>query len=81
MASQFQKCDARIIDSLGTLYDYSSMMHYGAYAFSGNRRPVIQTIDPSKQKLIGQRNGFSEIDKKQLGLMYDKICTGGKFDY
>jgi len=77
MASQFQKCDARIIDSLGTPYDFSSMMHYGPYAFSANRRPVMQTIDPSKQKLIGQRHGFSEVDKKQLGLMYNKICTGG----
>jgi len=78
MSSQFKKLDYGTIDSLGTPYDFSSMMHYGSTAFSTSRfRKTIQTIDPSKQRLIGQRRGFSEIDIKQLGLMYNKICTGG----
>jgi len=78
MSSQFDKLTYRTIDSLGTPYDYSSMMHYGSTAFStGWGRKTIVTKDPNKQRLIGQRHGFSEIDKKQLGLMYNKICTGG----
>jgi len=76
MRYNFNKFGTDTIDSLGTPYDYSSMMHYGATAF-GRGRQTIQTIDPSKQRLIGQRQGFSQIDIKQLGLMYNKICQGG----
>ena len=73
----FNKFTTKTIDSLGTPYDYESMMHYGSTAFStGWGRKTIVTKDPSKQRLIGQRNGFSEIDKKQLGLMYKKECGG-----
>jgi len=76
MQYNFNKKSTRDINSLGSPYDYQSMMHYGATAF-GNGRQTIQTIDPSKQRLIGQRNGFSQIDIQQLGLMYNKICQGG----
>ena len=65
----------RGVDSLGTPYDFESMMHYGAYAFSKNRRETITTIDRSKQRLIGQRNGFSKIDIQQINLLYS--CPGG----
>jgi len=74
MSYNFNKQPNRAVDSLGTPYDYASMMHYGATAFGINRRQTIQTKDPRNQHLIGQRNGFSEIDKKQLNLMY---CRGG----
>jgi len=76
MRYNFNKFTTQTIDSLGTPYDYLSMMHYGATAF-GNGRRTIQTKDPSKQSLIGQRKGFSQIDIRQLGLMYNSICTGG----
>lgn len=76
MKFNFNKFTTSTIDSLGTPYDFQSMMHYGATAF-GRGRQTIQTIDPSKQRLIGQRNGFSQIDIKQLGLMYDKVCASG----
>lgn len=76
MRYNFNKFGTDVIDSLGTPYDFSSMMHYGATAF-GNGRKTIQTIDPNNQRLIGQRHGFSEIDKRQLGLMYNKICQSG----
>jgi len=58
------------IDSLGTGYDYGSMMHYGSTAFGINRKQTIRTKDRSKQRLIGQRKGFSQTDIKQLRLMY-----------
>jgi len=73
MAYNFDK-HTRGIDSLGTTYDYSSMMHYGATAFSKNRRNTISTKDPTKQHLIGQRRGFSPIDIKQINLLYK--CNG-----
>lgn len=77
MGSQFEKLNYGTIDSLGTPYDFSSMMHYGAGAFStGWGRKTIVTKDPSKQRLIGQRNGFSQVDIKQLGLMYNHLCPG-----
>merc|ERR1711964_702034 len=60
------------INSLGTPYDFRSMMHYGATAF-GRGRMTIQTVDPQKQGQIGQRGGFSDIDIKQINLMY---CSG-----
>ncbi|WP_411025243.1 M12 family metallopeptidase, partial [Salmonella sp. s54836] len=47
-------------------------MHYGQTAFGGGRM-TIQAIDPNNQRLIGQRSGFSEIDIKQINLMY---CGG-----
>lgn len=74
MAYNFNKFSTSTINSLGTPYDYKSMMHYGAYAFGG-RRMTIQTKDPAMQRVIGQRGGFSEIDKKQIALMYN--CAGG----
>ena len=69
MQFNFNKHSTRTIDSLGTPYDFKSMMHYGSTAFGGGRR-TIQTINPANQRLIGQRGGFSEIDIKQINLMY-----------
>ena len=57
------------INSLGTTYDFSSMMHYAADAFGGGRM-TIQAKDSRNQNLMGQRNGFSRTDIKQINLMY-----------
>ncbi|XP_057297970.1 zinc metalloproteinase nas-4-like [Hydractinia symbiolongicarpus] len=67
----FKKQKASIIDSFGTKYDYKSIMHYGAYTFSKNKKPVMITKDPSMQKVIGQRIKLSEIDKEQINKMYN----------
>lgn len=62
------------IDALGTRYDYLSMMHYGRSAFSKVRGDItIKTKDPNMQYKIGQRNGLSEIDMKELNLMYPAL--------
>lgn len=41
--NNFEKAQSSMIDSLGIEYDYRSVMHYSANAFSKNGQP---TIDP-----------------------------------
>ena len=54
-------------DTGGMPYDYGSVMHYGAYAFSRNRRP---TISPRRPVRIGQRKGLSAIDWSHVKRAY-----------
>ena len=54
------------VNSLGSPYDYGSILHYGAYAFSSNGQPTIDANGNS----IGQRNGASPTDVVQLRLLY-----------
>ncbi|WP_158999468.1 M12 family metallopeptidase [Pigmentibacter ruber] len=49
-------------------YDYDSIMHYGAYAFSKNGDCTISTID--SQSNIGQRSQLSKTDIYGLWLAY-----------
>ena len=51
MSSQFHKYDRSTIDSLGTPYDYDSIMHYSRKAFGQGK----VTIEPIAQ---GVRNIF-----------------------
>jgi hypothetical protein len=69
----FQKHSTSRINSFGVSYDYSSVMHYGAYAFSSNRRETIRSKPHGKR--LGQRNGLSAKDKLQLQRLYK--CTTG----
>jgi hypothetical protein len=50
-------------------YDYGSIMHYSAYAFSANGLPTIVTINPAGAS-IGQRNGLSAGDIGGVRIMY-----------
>ncbi len=50
-------------------YDYGSIMHYSAYAFSANGQPTIVTINPAGAS-IGQRNGLSAGDIGGVRVMY-----------
>jgi len=76
MRFNFNKHTTQTIDSLGTPYDFASMMHYGSTAF-GNGRTTIQTIRSANQRLIGQRNGFSDGDVVQINKMYNCAGTTG----
>ena len=65
---QFDKYSLNMIDHLDTAYDYGSVMHYAATAFSKNGKP---TIEPKKKGAqIGQRAGFSETDIYKINKLY-----------
>jgi len=64
----FMKYSTSTIDSLGTPYDYGSIMHYGPYAFSKNLKATIVAKKPGAY--FGQRVGPSKIDIKQMRLRY-----------
>lgn len=49
-------------------YDYGSVMHYSACAFTSNGRPTITPLDPNAN--IGQRNGMSNQDVQKLLKFY-----------
>jgi len=50
--------------TFGTPYDYKSIMHYGRYHFSKNRKQTIVSRDP-KVKWFGNLTP-SELDIKQV---------------
>uniref|UniRef100_A0A2C9MA53 Metalloendopeptidase n=1 Tax=Biomphalaria glabrata TaxID=6526 RepID=A0A2C9MA53_BIOGL len=61
-----------IIDTMGTPYDFESIMHYGAYdAGKVHRYPVI-TPKPKYGKTLrlGQRLGLSDIDVMKIQMLY-----------
>ncbi|KAL9988016.1 hypothetical protein ACROYT_G002411 [Oculina patagonica] len=73
MEFNFNKYGRSTIDSLGTPYDYGSVMHYDSRAFSRNGRP---TIVPKQQGVtLGNRRYLSKIDIQQMNLLYK--CSGG----
>lgn len=49
-------------------YDYGSLMHYGAYAFSRNGQPTIVPLRSGVT--LGQRNGLSNGDVAAVRAMY-----------
>lgn len=65
----FQRQDAAYT---GTVYDYLSIMHYSQTAFSTDKSvPTITGANgQSLQNYIGQRQGYSELDVRHLGVLY-----------
>lgn len=55
-------------------YDYGSIMHYSAYAFSANGLPTITTINPPGAS-IGQRSALSSGDIAGVRAMYPATTT------
>ncbi|KAL9181972.1 hypothetical protein ACHAXT_012315 [Thalassiosira profunda] len=64
------------VDSLGSPYDYGSLMHYSPTAFSSNGSPtIVATRTLESWEIMGQRVGLSSKDVGQLRLMYQ--CSTG----
>ena len=67
----FSKLSETEVDEFGLPYDFCSVMHYADWAFSKDKKiPTIETLDPSKQDIIGKAKGVSEGDIMLLRRMY-----------
>ncbi|XP_030371763.1 zinc metalloproteinase nas-1-like [Scaptodrosophila lebanonensis] len=67
--SNFDK--AARTEAFGVPYDYGSVMHYSANAFSTNGQPTIVAVRAGGSSKMGQRDGFSDYDVEKLNKMYD----------
>lgn len=67
--SNFEKLSSPEEENFGVNYDYGSVLHYSAYAFSLNDKPTIKALN-GKDELMGQRNGLSDSDVKKINAMY-----------
>ena len=77
LESQFDITRLSYVTTQGIPYDFKSVMHYGAYAFSIDRRrlPTIEPLDSNiPLSELGQREGFSPSDIVHVNTLY---CGGG----
>lgn len=65
----FEKAKSGEATGFGVGYDYGSVMHYSAVAFSVNGKPTIDAKMKTNEKM-GQRNGFSRKDIEKINKMY-----------
>lgn len=65
---EFDKVNPSNFNHLGTPYDYQSIMHYGANAFTKNG---AVTILAKNNEHIGQRYGLSDGDIKRINNKYN----------
>ncbi|CAD5124175.1 DgyrCDS12473 [Dimorphilus gyrociliatus] len=73
--SNFEKVRPNGVDYHGIPYDYSSIMHYGATAFTRNGKKTIQAKFKAKEHLMGRSTTLSFLDIKLLHRMYN--CSKG----
>ncbi|XP_078370021.1 zinc metalloproteinase nas-15-like isoform X2 [Oculina patagonica] len=71
----FRKYSRSTIDTLGTPYDYGSVMHYHATAFSKNGRPTI--VPRRRGVTLARRPGISRTDAHQMNILYTRQCRRG----
>ncbi|XP_078540690.1 embryonic protein UVS.2-like [Lissotriton helveticus] len=63
-------------NNLGLEYDYSSVMHYGMYAFSNNFGQPTIIPKPNPDTPIGQRDGLSNLDVSKINTLYQcGLCS------
>ncbi|XP_061515401.1 seminal metalloprotease 1 [Anopheles gambiae] len=70
--NNFNIYNSSVVTDFNVQYDYGSVMHYGATAFSVNGQRTIIPKDPNAT--IGQRISMSERDISKLNWMYG--CLG-----
>jgi len=70
----FNKYSSAVVNHFDLPYDFESVMHYAETDFGINGRGTIKTFDPTKQTVMGQRNGVSNGDIELVKNMY--ACDG-----
>ena len=72
--ANFIKLTSNQVKTQGVNYDYGSIMHYSAYAFSRNGRPTIESKNPRiSSEVMGQRVRLSSKDIEHVSALY---CSG-----
>lgn len=71
VSGNFLKLSTNQVTTQGVPYDFGSIMHYSAYAFSRNGRPTIVPKDRSiSLSALGQRDGLSTEDLEHINTLY-----------
>lgn len=85
--SNFAAYSNNYVTNYGHGYDYGSILHYGAMAFSKNGQPTLVPLLPYNG-VIGQRAALSEKDILKVNAMYScpdttpvETTTKGKFAF
>lgn len=68
----FNKYNDEMVDNFDQEYDFGSILHYSAFAFSSNGQPTIIPLDPNNEEAskMGQRIRMSSKDINRLNTMY-----------
>ncbi|XP_037827737.1 seminal metalloprotease 1-like [Lucilia sericata] len=67
----FNKYNQSYVDDFDQEYDYGSVLHYSAYAFSANGEMTIIPLKAEEASgIMGQRRGMSQRDINKLNTMY-----------
>ncbi|KAJ8711106.1 hypothetical protein PYW07_008348 [Mythimna separata] len=72
----FEVRNETIVENLP--YDYASVLHYPAKAFSRNGKATILTENGIK---IGQREALSEMDVERISILYSNECIKRNQEY
>ena len=72
----FNRYKSAEMDFAGGVYDLTSIMHYGNYAFSKNRKPTMLSVK-EPLRTFGQVAKLSDTDILQLNAVYD--CKNSKY--
>ena len=72
LESEFAREEFEDVDTLGVGYDYNSIMHYDADAFSTGDLNTRAALDPSIA--IGGATALSELDILKINKLYN--CPG-----
>ena len=73
--TNFEIVSTAFVTTQGIAYDFNSLMHYDAYAFSYNGEPTIEPVDPDiSRDSMGQREGMSAGDLQHINTLYCGQC-------